>query len=157
MPAASSDPASLPGFRLETAVRFIVATVETVAIKNRFFSFSRFLKTAKRKKGYFFQRGNPAPALSGVSEAKHRAGYPRRVEHSTDRLYSEDLMIGKVVEYDRDSGGDEAGERGRAGPHGRAARDGEGMTMRSESGLLVKPMIGEGRDARRPHRERTCS
>ena len=77
-------------------------------------------------------RGNLAPALSGVSEAKHRAGYPRRVACSTDGLYSGNLMIGKDYEQGRDSGGDEAGERGRAGPHGRAGRDAGGIATRSE-------------------------
>ena len=77
-------------------------------------------------------RGNLAPALSGVSEAKHRAGYPRRVACSTDGLYSGNLTNGKEVEHDRDSGGGDARERGRAGPHGRAGRDAGGIATRSE-------------------------
>ncbi len=35
------------------------------------------------------------------------------------------------------SGGDEAGERGRAGPHGRAARDGGGMDNGAAESWLV--------------------
>ena len=97
------------------------------------FSFSRFFKTAKRKQT-FTDGAVQTPTLPVVSEANTGPGIPAALKPTPNVCTAMEKQNTREVEYGNDSGRDEAGERGRAGPHGRAARDGEGMTS-AEPGL----------------------